>query len=309
VLGLFVAAAALFYLGAQPQVSGWGSTESERSATWPGDELIAGPAFEWTNAVTVDRPAAEVWPWVLQLGQGRGGLYSYSWLENALGCDVHSADRVLPRYQQPLRVGDKVVRMCQYAPHNPVAGFVPERALVLGATSDSAEALRAGRPSSTWAFIVQPVGRDTSRLVVRSRDSKMSTRIQGPIQYVMQRRTMVGIKERAEGTGSSLIDTLEPLLWLLAAGVVAGGGVRAVFQRTAWQRPLYVAGAAAVVLPWLMFWQPPVLVGIAAAALLVAALVWSIRSGRDAAGEPYDSQALHGEQRVAAGGRATALSR
>jgi hypothetical protein len=74
VLCLFVAAAVLFYAGAQPQISRWGSTERERSAAWPGDDLIADPGFVWTNAVTIDRRAAEVWPWVLQLGQGRGGL-------------------------------------------------------------------------------------------------------------------------------------------------------------------------------------------------------------------------------------------
>jgi hypothetical protein len=267
-------------------VSRWGSTGSERATAWPGDASIADPAFVWTNAITIDRPAADVWPWVLQLGQGRGGLYSYSWLENAVGCDVHSADRILPRYQQPLRVGEKVVRMCRYAPHNPVAAFAPGRALVLAATTDSAAALTAGRPTSTWAFIVEPVDRDTSRLIVRTRDSNTATQIQGPIQYVMQRRTMVGIKERAEGSGSSIIDTLEPVLWLVAAGILVIGALRAIFQRDVWRRPLYVAAAAAVVLPWLMFWQPPILVGIVADGLLLAALVWSVRSGRPAPAAP-----------------------
>jgi hypothetical protein len=303
VLGLFVAAGAVFYAGAQPQVSGWGSTERERSAVWPGDQLKPDPAFVWTNAVTINRPASDVWPWVQQLGQDRGGLYSYSWLENAVGCDVHSADRILPRYQQSLRPGDKVVRMCQYAPANPVAEFVPGRALVLGAPSDSAEALRAGRPTSTWAFIVQPVDLDTSRLIVRSRDSRISTRIQGPIQYVMQRRTMAGIRERAERTGSSIIDTLEPLLWLLAASIIVIGGVRAIFQRANWRRPLYAAGAAAVVLPWLMFWQPPILVELLADALLVTALIWGIH----AAGEPGSRSAQRAARRDRVPPRAAAL--
>ena len=93
---------------------------------------------------------------------------------------------------------------------------------------------------------------------------------------------MVGIKERAEGSGVSIVGTLEPVLWLVAAGILVGGGLRAVFQPRVWWRPLYVAAAAAVVLPWLMFWQPPILVGIAADGLLVAALVWSVRAGRPA---------------------------
>jgi hypothetical protein len=88
---------------------------------------------------------------------------------------------------------------------------------------------------------VQPVDRAMSRLIVRSRDNKMSTRIQGTSQYVMQRRTMVGIKDARRAGGSSLIDTLEPLLWVLTAAIGAGGGLRAPFQRIAWRRPLYVA--------------------------------------------------------------------
>ena len=97
-------------------------------ATWPGDRLLARPDYVWTNAVTIERPAEQVWPWLVQLGQGRGGLYSYDWLENLVGCDIHSADRILPQFQQPLRVGDRVIRMARYAPFNPVARFEPGRA-------------------------------------------------------------------------------------------------------------------------------------------------------------------------------------
>jgi hypothetical protein len=59
--------------------------------------FVAQPLYIWTNAITIHVPAAQVWPWLVQLGQGRGGLYSYDWLENLIGCDVHSADRILPR--------------------------------------------------------------------------------------------------------------------------------------------------------------------------------------------------------------------
>jgi hypothetical protein len=61
-----------------------------------GDGLLVRPDYVWTNAVTIDRPAGQVWPWLVQLGQGRGGLHSYDWLENLVGCEVHSADRILP---------------------------------------------------------------------------------------------------------------------------------------------------------------------------------------------------------------------
>jgi hypothetical protein len=122
----------------------------EHQATWPGDRLLGRPGYVWTNAITIQRPAEQVWPWLVQLGQGRGGLYSYDWLENLIGCDIHSAGRIVPQFQQPLQVGDRVIRMARYAPYNPVALFEPARALGLGDVNDSDAALAAGRPASTW---------------------------------------------------------------------------------------------------------------------------------------------------------------
>jgi hypothetical protein len=74
----------------QPRINRWGATDDEHRATWPGDEFVRSPGLVWTNAITIERPADEVWPWVTQLGQGRGGLYSYDWLENLLAGGVHS---------------------------------------------------------------------------------------------------------------------------------------------------------------------------------------------------------------------------
>ena len=125
-----------------------------------------------------------MWPWIAQLGQGRGGLCSYDWLENLLGCDVHSARRVLPQFQKPLPVGADVV--------------------------------------------VEPAGAGSSRLIVRSRATSPMARPQGPAQFVMQRRSMLGIKERAEGTSAPwTVVVLEPLLWLLATAVFVAGATMA----------------------------------------------------------------------------------
>jgi hypothetical protein len=135
--GLLPAAGVLYGVVARPRINQWGATDQEHQATWPGDRLLAQPGYVWTNAITIQQPAEQVWPWLAQLGQGRGGLYSYDWLENLVGCDIHSADRILPQYQQPLRVGDRVIRMARYAPANPVALFEPGRALVLGGVNDS----------------------------------------------------------------------------------------------------------------------------------------------------------------------------
>ena len=80
----------------------------------PGDELVAHPDVRAARGITVDAPPDEVWPWIAQIGQGRGGLYAYDGLENPLGMDLHSADRVLPKHQD-VRVGD-VVRLAAQSP-------------------------------------------------------------------------------------------------------------------------------------------------------------------------------------------------
>ena len=118
---LVLVAGVLYVVVARPLINQWGATDQEHQATWPGDHLVGQPGYVWTSAITIQAPAAQVWPWLVQLGQGRGGLYSYDWLENLVGCDVHSTDRILPEFQTPLQVGDRVIRMARYAPWAPVA--------------------------------------------------------------------------------------------------------------------------------------------------------------------------------------------
>ena len=100
------AAAAAFLLARHWQLR-WGATAQELAGPLPGDELIAKPDLTATRALTVRAPAARVWPWIAQLGQGRGGLYSYDFLENLIGCDIHSADRVVREWQD-IKAGDAV---------------------------------------------------------------------------------------------------------------------------------------------------------------------------------------------------------
>ena len=196
--GVLILLVGAIYVVVGPLINQWGATDEEHRSTWPGDQLVARPSFVWTNAIAIKASAAQVWPWLVQLGQGRGGLYSYDWLENLVGCDVHSTDRILPPFQMPLGVGDRVIRMARYAPHAPVAVFEPQRALVLGHIKDTCADLVAGRARSTWAFLLQPVGQDSTRLLVRCRGNSLMARLQGPVQFVMQRKMMLGIKQRAE---------------------------------------------------------------------------------------------------------------
>src|SRR6478735_5931773 len=85
----------------------WGATDDEVNRTLPGDDLISHADLTATRAITIHATAAQVWPWIAQLGQGRGGFYSYDFLENLVGCDIHSADHVEPDWQS-IAVGDEI---------------------------------------------------------------------------------------------------------------------------------------------------------------------------------------------------------
>ena len=85
----------------------WGATDEEVAAAQPGDDLIGDANVTATRAITIRRSPDVVWPWIAQLGQGRGGFYSYDFLENLVGCDIHSADRIVPEWQS-INVGGEV---------------------------------------------------------------------------------------------------------------------------------------------------------------------------------------------------------
>jgi hypothetical protein len=102
-----VGAAAAYLLAVRPWQLRWGATDQESDGSLPGDDLIANPDLTATRAITVHVAAEQVWPWIAQLGQGRGGFYSYDALENLVGCDIHSADQIVPEWQD-INVGDQV---------------------------------------------------------------------------------------------------------------------------------------------------------------------------------------------------------
>ncbi|HEY0119495.1 MAG TPA: SRPBCC family protein [Cellulomonas sp.] len=199
-----VVAAVAFAAGASlPVMRAWmlafGSTEDELDAALPGDALLTKPNLVATRTVGIAAPAAAVWPWLVQLGQGRGGFYSYDELENLVGCDIHSADRIVPEWQD-LAAGDQV----HLAP--PVALDVvvveQDRALVL----QGAAGFGPGAPpyDFTWAFVLRP-GRDGgTRLVVRERYqykagwARLLVEPVSVLSWVMSQKMLRGIRDRAQ---------------------------------------------------------------------------------------------------------------
>ncbi|AQT82658.1 hypothetical protein B1R94_08405 [Mycolicibacterium litorale] len=185
----------------------WGTTKDECETPLPGDELVGRPAVQTTEGVWIDAPADAVWPWLVQMGQDRGGLYSYEGLENLFGMRVRNADCIHPDWQQ-LAVGD-VIRLVPRGWMGlrdglalPVAEVVAGQSIVLRV--DPA-VLPWGLPlDAVWSFHVLPRWEDRCRLLVRSRvrmrapGSALGAELTGPVVSLMTRGMLLGIKRRAE---------------------------------------------------------------------------------------------------------------
>jgi hypothetical protein len=181
-----------------PWMDRWGATEEEIGASFPGDELVPSPRVFYNRAITINASPEEIYPWIVQLGAERGGMYSYSWFEtNILQCELINAARIHVEWQD-LKVGDKV-KMCPGQAGPPayeVALIEPNRALVLGHYED-------GQWLDVWQFILVPQTDGTTRLLLRSRDIKTGFiwDVIRPGEFIMSRGMLLGIQERAEGSG------------------------------------------------------------------------------------------------------------
>jgi hypothetical protein len=177
-----VAGAAAYARFARPWILHWGAAPGEGMRPLPGSKAPPGPV----RAVTIDAPVETVWPWLAQIGQDRGGFYSYEWLENLAGCRMQNADRIHSEWQHR-DLGDTVRLHPAYG--LPVAYFEPNRAIEL----------------ERWgSFEVQPTnGGQGTRLIARNRASRglaevLYTMLLEVPHFVMERKMLLGIKARAE---------------------------------------------------------------------------------------------------------------
>jgi hypothetical protein len=186
----------------------WGATEEEVARSLPGDELVPHPLQGYTRAITIAAPASAVWPWLAQMGQGRGGLYSYEGLENLAGCRIHSAGQIVAQLQD-LKVGDLIRMGPPGYPCFRVWALEPERALALLAADPKTEQAvdRTPRPKgfsvATWQFFLDGRSDGTTRLVTRqrlaySRDLALMWRLVEPVDFVMGRKMLRNVKSLAE---------------------------------------------------------------------------------------------------------------
>jgi hypothetical protein len=262
-----------------PAIHRWGATDAEVARTLPGDELLASPQILWTNAVTINAPPAQVWPWIAQLGDTRGGFYSYTFIENRVGSITgassyqvvyQNADQIVPEWQNPAP-GDSLIQDTLQV------RAVQPGSWLLAATEQPAAF------GWTWLWSLEPLNSGAqTRLVSR-------VRIQTPPEmtnpaasvmmdlggFVMQQRLMHGIALRAEGGHEPVwMEGAEITIWCIAliCGLVAGGLF--VF-RPGWQHPLAVGVAAIVVLFVLTFVQPPLWLRLLLDTGLLAGVWWA----------------------------------
>ena len=172
----------------------WGATPDEAERALPGDELLEQADIVSTRAIAIDAPAAAVWPWLVQMGPGRAGAYSYDWIENLLGLDMHSADTIVPELQH-LEVGEVLPGTRGDGTGMRVERLEPEHVL----------ATRSEDGRWVWSFVLAEED-GVTRLVSRNRIStgalsqggRLGMAVMEPGSLVMERKMLLGIKQRAE---------------------------------------------------------------------------------------------------------------
>ena len=207
---LAVGAAGTYWYVVRPWHRTWGTKPEEATRTLPGDELLPNPKYEATHAITIFAPVERVWPWIVQMGTGRAGFYSYDFIENSMGLDIHSASLIRPELQD-LKAGD----IFPLGPNNfgpRVDILEPNRVMVLhgDSRSDQNPTVPGIKPGEylavLWTFFVEPIDAQTTRLIERFRldyssgtmNDVMYRGFLEPGSFVMERKMLLGIKQRAE---------------------------------------------------------------------------------------------------------------
>jgi hypothetical protein len=187
----------------------WGAGAERAGRRHPADDLVPEPRWGWTHAIIVEAPATAVWPWIAQIGADRAGFYSYTWLENLVGCRVRDATRVHPEWQA--RTGDRLV-LHPRAPALTLVEVAEGRHMVASGPADE-EARAAGRPwaAASWLLAAEPLGVTRTRIVSRYRCATSADRrtrlamgpaLLEPISFAMDRRMLIGLARRAAGGGT-----------------------------------------------------------------------------------------------------------
>jgi hypothetical protein len=279
---LLAVAAAVWRIFIFPWASNWGATNEERLKPLPGDKFGAPSTPQRTCGLTIHAPADEVWKWLVQIGQDRGGFYSYTFLENLVGAGIQNTNEIRPEWQE-LKVGDTIkLGQGESVIKLEVLAVESGRFLVL----------------PYWGtFVLEnaPDGRGC-RFVIRSRgEARPLVRfalsiVLDPIHFLMQRRMMLGIKELAEakaGADRPMIPTISDYIWFFS---IVGSGLLILVMLFARRRPgrLLEAVCLTTLLVFVLYRLPPVpAFGVALAVLTLGLLILRIRSSHAPCRQPH----------------------
>ncbi len=291
----------IYFVAVRPWFRAWGADPALRQATLPGDGLVPNGHPRETRAVVIRAPASVVWPWVAQIGQDRGGFYSFAILENLVGCELRNLDHLEPSLQV-WKPGD---RLWMYPPEKagglgqaPLGLYEPGRALVFYTRRPGTRLVDPA--DGTWAFIVEPLGARASRFVMRA-DGTPSPSLLGaafestvfePIHFVMERKMMEGVKARAEGGHpSAAADAVLVSLWVVTFILFGVSAACVIVGRDA-RRRLATFVAAGGLFAFLTLGQPSLRLAIPLVVAVATATVWP--RGRRAAPRARLARARHG---------------
>jgi len=219
VLQVIVVFLGVYLLALRPRSHRWGATDTEVARSLPGDDLVPNVKVGYTQAISINAPPEEVWPWLVQIGYGRGGWYTYDWFYKLMGsANFHdgdrSANRIIPELQD-LEIGDQI-NIFETGPFDVVI-LEPNRVLALLArvdwdtkeTFELSETMPANFMNNSWVYVLEPVDNDSTRLTVRWRGDyspKLGNALALGIPteagaLIMQPKMLKGIKARAERVG------------------------------------------------------------------------------------------------------------
>ncbi len=209
--GIFIIVACYLTIFLKPLRDRWGLSKEEAKRALPGDEIVSQPNMQFTHAIEINAPSEDVWPWIAQMGQGRGGFYSYEALENLTGMNIYNSDKILQEFQNP-QIGD----LMPFSPTDayPLVLSEPGKAMAIGLGYDMDENIQLDLESDlpanyfrlTWLWCVEPIDEHRSRFFSRNRiaytpsfkNKLMFGLFMEPIVFAMDRKMCLGIKKRAE---------------------------------------------------------------------------------------------------------------
>jgi hypothetical protein len=197
ILGVILLLALLFVILVillTPWMDRWGTTPAERAASLPGDDLVANPAKVMNHAVIVKAAPEKIYPWLLQIGADKAGMYSYTWLERLVGCKMAKDEVIRPDWQN-LKEGD-LMKMCagDFAPPPYiVARILPNQSVIFGHKDGD-------KWMESWQFVLVPQADGTTRLLTRTSTNMVggAWEVFNRVAFVMERKMLLTLKHLAE---------------------------------------------------------------------------------------------------------------